>query len=68
MFNIAVIALLLPGLLFLIGIVSMMLVKHREVNKVHRDGFCDQCGYNLTSNASGVCPECGVVIGDSNAG
>lgn len=22
-------------------------------------GFCNRCGYNLTGNASGVCPECG---------
>lgn len=68
MFDIAVIVLLLPGLLFLIGIVATLLVKHREVNKVHRDGICDQCGYDLTGNTSGVCPECGVVIADSNAG
>jgi hypothetical protein len=22
-------------------------------------GHCDQCGYDLTGNVSGVCPECG---------
>ena len=25
----------------------------------HREGFCDQCGYDLTGNVSGICPECG---------
>jgi predicted RNA-binding Zn-ribbon protein involved in translation (DUF1610 family) len=25
-------------------------------------GLCTQCGYNLTDNVSGVCPECGAVI------
>lgn len=24
-----------------------------------RKGLCAQCGYNLTGNVSGVCPECG---------
>jgi len=23
-------------------------------------GHCQNCGYNLTGNVSGVCPECGV--------
>lgn len=22
-------------------------------------GFCEKCGYNLTGNVSGICPECG---------
>ncbi len=25
-------------------------------------GHCDECGYNLTGNKSGVCPECGTTI------
>ena len=27
-----------------------------------RRGECEQCGYSLTGNASGVCPECGSVL------
>lgn len=27
-------------------------------------GHCQKCGYNLTGNVSGICPECGVKIGD----
>jgi hypothetical protein len=27
-------------------------------------GHCRKCGYNLTGNVSGVCPECGVKIAD----
>jgi hypothetical protein len=37
MFEIVVIALMLPGLLFLVGIVSMLLVNHREVHKIQQD-------------------------------
>jgi hypothetical protein len=25
----------------------------------HPKGFCSRCGYNLTGNTSGICPECG---------
>ena len=28
----------------------------------HRKGLCVKCGYNLTGNVSGVCPECGARI------
>jgi len=33
----------------------------RTYRSLHRKsrGRCRQCGYNLTGNASGVCPECG---------
>jgi hypothetical protein len=64
MFAIAVIGLLLPGLLFLIGIVSMLSFHTRELNTIHQDGICDRCGYNLTGNTSGICPECGLKIGE----
>jgi hypothetical protein len=29
---------------------------------VYPSGHCRKCGYNLTGNVSGVCPECGNVI------
>jgi predicted amidophosphoribosyltransferase len=25
-------------------------------------GHCPKCGYNLTGNVSGICPECGTPI------
>jgi len=31
----------------------------------HRAGLCLKCGYNLTGNVGGVCPECGMPIDDS---
>lgn len=33
---------------------------HRR--KHHPRGFCLDCGYSLTGNVSGICPECGEVI------
>jgi predicted RNA-binding Zn-ribbon protein involved in translation (DUF1610 family) len=26
--------------------------------------FCLTCGYNLTGNVSGICPECGSIVRD----
>jgi hypothetical protein len=31
----------------------------------YKIGFCRRCGYNLTGNLSGVCPECGTPIADA---
>jgi len=28
-----------------------------------QEGTCKCCGYNLTGNRSGICPECGAVVG-----
>jgi predicted RNA-binding Zn-ribbon protein involved in translation (DUF1610 family) len=30
--------------------------------QLKQPGFCQECGYNLTGNVSGVCPECGTKI------
>jgi hypothetical protein len=30
-------------------------------------GHCRKCGYNLTGNVSGVCPECGTKIRDGDS-
>ena len=30
--------------------------------RVFPQGHCQKCGYNLTGNVSGVCPECGEQI------
>jgi hypothetical protein len=31
--------------------------------KTFEGGLCHRCGYDLTGNISGVCPECGTKIG-----
>ncbi|MCG8405830.1 MAG: hypothetical protein MI923_11595 [Phycisphaerales bacterium] len=28
----------------------------------YRPGHCQQCGYDLTGNTSGICPECGTKV------
>jgi len=46
---------------------------HRDRRRI-RPGCCLRCGYDLTGNTSGVCPECGdkvhppVVLADSECG
>ena len=37
--------------------------KHRTARIAARRGECI-CGYDLTGNASGVCPECGLAVSD----
>ena len=37
----------------------MIYVGLRWKTVVHDERYCIQCGYDLTGNVSGVCPECG---------
>ncbi len=37
----------------------IVLVRYFAVLGVPQPGHCRNCGYNLTGNVSGVCPECG---------
>jgi len=51
----------LPGILLMIGVACIALRIHMRPRRV-RPGEgpkCEQCGYDLTGNISGVCPECG---------
>ena len=38
--------------------------QHRRTlqSRRRRTGLCTECGYDLTGNASGKCPECGILI------
>lgn len=38
------------------------LAAYRLVHRCIPLGHCKKCGYNLTGNVSGVCPECGTKI------
>ena len=48
-----------PAVLCLIPPALWLLV-HRK--RPVRDGVCADCGYDLTGNTSGICPECGSVV------
>ena len=44
------------------GIVLLYLREKYRRARLFR--YCDKCGYNLTGNVSGICPECGRPIAD----
>jgi hypothetical protein len=48
------------GLMWMCSIYAEML-RDQNADRSARD-LCPACGYNLFANASGVCPECGVVV------
>ena len=48
-----------PGLLY----VARNVVPRKRARRLER-GLCADCGYDLTGNVSGVCPECGGVVVD----
>ena len=50
----------------LIRLGSLVIVK-RWIRRVVLDlsPHCPACGYNLTGNISGVCPECGIPFGQT---
>lgn len=50
--------------IFLIPVLPLLLrVRHRSRIRTRlRAGACTACGYSLTGNTSGVCPECGATI------
>ena len=48
-----------PFILFIVLVALASLLKN--LYRV-QPGFCKSCGYNLTGNISGVCPECGTNI------
>lgn len=52
---VAIIPLWVPFLL----VVAFTAILRRLDSRRFRSGHCQRCGYNLTGNVSGTCPECG---------
>lgn len=55
------------GTAIVIGLVLIFLAacippRRRAKPSKHPPGHCRSCGYDLTGNVSGVCPECGSQI------
>lgn len=38
---------------------ALVIVFHVKYRRLNRVGHCEYCGYDLTGNKSGRCPECG---------
>lgn len=58
----AITAPLWPFAFVLVALVLLHLLKRMRRERRIRQGLCEACGYNLTSNTSGTCPECGTAI------
>ncbi len=44
----------------ILGVSVLVVMARKARKKRHKDdGKCEHCGYDLTGNTSGVCPECG---------
>ena len=54
----------LVGVLATYPIIAMVTFIRGPLRRYHRRkrGLCVRCGYNLTGNVSGVCPECGTRV------
>lgn len=48
-----------PALLLLLYPTFTIIRSSARRNRRRRKGLCINCGYNLTGNLTGVCPECG---------
>jgi hypothetical protein len=59
---------LASGLSLVVAVCGFVAMEQRGAEADRRDtGKCLHCGYDLTDNVSGVCPECGTVNEDRGA-
>ena len=57
-----VLASVMTGVLALTCRLAASLRARYDTRQRYRHGHCQKCGYDLTGNESGVCPECGMAI------
>jgi hypothetical protein len=50
--------------IFELGLILNVIYRFRRKRELQRrlNGLCQQCGYCLNGNVSGICPECGTKI------
>ena len=60
--------LLMPAILGISGAILLNVRAHRIQRNRPSPGDCQSCGYNLTGNVSGICPECGTPVRGARAG
>ena len=53
----------IPGWILMMYTVFPYVSAYEEIAK-----RCARCGYNLTGNSSGICPECGIAISEGIGG
>ena len=46
-------------ILFFAVFIPSVILLFRDFRRVYPPSRCPKCGYNLTGNVSGICPECG---------
>lgn len=57
----------ITGFLLLVSGVLLLVARKWALKPLAPGLSCEACGYNLTGNNSGICPECGNPIADSSA-
>lgn len=60
-FNVAIPLWFIASILILTGAIPFAIQLRRRLIRLGV-GFCQKCGYDLSGNMSGVCPECGTAI------
>jgi len=55
------------GLVVNLLVVSIAVWSRRHFYPIYELGHCQKCGYDLTGNVSGRCPECGTTTAKGDA-
>jgi hypothetical protein len=51
-----------------LGVITLVFCFTAQRRNLFPIGCCQGCGYNLTGNVSGICPECGTQVSEAEKG